>query len=547
MRVNTIHERGLLTYRSFVAGTDLPADQFVHTVTTRSLLTDVFDSLTRKRNLDRGTADPAEAADVVVGRCALAGEWEVEAATAAAAAALPVWAATPLGTRLRLARGIRWRLRAGRQRFVDVLIAEGSPRVLAEWQVAGLVEFLGEDTLGWCFEQAWHERTRGPRRLILRRVPDGVVCVNPPQNAPATSAVHAVTALLAGNAVVLRAPRSAPLGVMYAMREFVVPALEEVGAPAGTLNVLCARPGPTIAAWLADERVATVFYTGGVERGLALERECVARGKKPVLELAGNDCVVVWREADLAYAAEALAECFLGSGQLCMAPNQVLVHPAVADDLLARLVALAGTIRPGYPEDRGTLLTPVLRSERFFEYVRDALGKGAAVVHGARRIEVDGSPSSTGMFIEPTVLRVAGLAGARDIDAVREETFFPLLPVIVPEPAPDGALLDAMIDYLNSNPYGLRNSVWARDPAVVDTLVRRVRTGGLLKVNDSHVGFLPLLPSLGGTGRTGGAFGEANYPMLRCSRLQGVSLGDGVGPAESVFGAYARLAEEERP
>jgi acyl-CoA reductase-like NAD-dependent aldehyde dehydrogenase len=434
-------------------------------------------------------------------------------------------------------------LRRGRAELVELMVAEGSPRALAQWQVAGLLELFSPQTLDWCESQLRQDFQHGPRRLTVRRVPDGVVCVNPPQNAPAASALFGITPLLAGNAVVVRAPRSAPLGVMYALRELVVPALAELGAPPGVLNVFCARPAPTIKAWLDSPLVNDVFYTGDVERGLAFERDCVASGKKPILELAGNDCVVVWRDADLELAVEALTECFYGSGQICMVPNQVLAHPEIADELLDRLSRAAAEIRPGFPEDPDVLLSPVLRTERFFAYVNDALAHGASLVHGGRRLEVDGSVCDTGLFLEPTVLRVDGLADCRRIEAVRSETFFPLLPVVVPAPTPDDELLPALLGHVNSNPYGLRNSLWAKDPAVIDWFAARVVNGGLLKINDSHIGFLPYLPTHGGTGLTGGAFGEANYPMLRSSHLQGVSIADGVRPRDAVFGAYRTVED----
>jgi len=111
--------------------------------------------------------------------------------------------------------------------------------------------------------------------------------------------------------------------------------------------------------------------------------------------------------------------------------------------------------------------------------------------------------------------------------------------VIVPE---TDRLAD-VIDYVNANPYGLRNSLWANDTDVIDEFTARVGNGGVLKINDSHIGFLPYLPTHGGTGRTGGAFGEANYPMLRSSHLQGVSRAHGVRPKDAVFGAYRQLME----
>ena len=535
---------GIPTYPSYVGGRDFDADRHVYTVGARSVLDDVFASLTLKRRLEYGELDPAHvdptrAGHAVVGRCAVADEAIVQLASQAAGAAAAEWAAVPLATRMRLGALIRQRLLRRHADLVEVLVAEGNPRDLVEWQVAGLFETFSEQTLSWCASQMYRAFEHGPRKLVVRRVADGVVAVNPPQNAPAASALFGITALLAGNAVIVRAPRSAPLGVFYALRELVVPALEELGAPPGVLNVFCARPGPVLRAWLDSPHVTDIFYTGGVAKGLEVQRECVARGKKPILELAGNDCVVVWRDADLELAVQALVECCYGSGQICMVPNQVVAHPAIAGDLLDLLAVAVAGIRPGYADERGVLLTPVLRAERFFGYVRDAVERGATVVHGARRLEVDGTPCDTGLFIEPTVLRVSGLATSREIEAVREETFFPLLPVIVPEPAPDGELLAEVIEFVNSNPYGLRNSLWASDPGVIDHYLARVRNGGLLKVNDSHIGFLPYLPSHGGTGLTGGVFGEANYLMLRTSHLQGVSIADRVRPRDAVFAGYA--------
>jgi acyl-CoA reductase-like NAD-dependent aldehyde dehydrogenase len=109
---------------------------------------------------------------------------------------------------------------------------------------------------------------------------------------------------------------------------------------------------------------------------------------------------------------------------------------------------------------------------------------------------------------------------------VRAETFFPLLPVVVPEPGrSDEALLGDVLDFVNTNAYGLRNSFWSEDEAVVERFVGAVTNGGVIKVNDeTHAGFFPYLPSHGGTGLTGGVFGEASYMMIRTTHLQAVSL-----------------------
>jgi len=524
------------SYPSYIADRDVDGVGWVYTVTAGSLLEDVFTSVSLKRALEQDPDSDARHHRYVVGRCAVAGAADIDASIEAAAAAAPEWAARPLAHRMRLGPMFREQLVRHRETFLDLLVAEGHPRRLAEWELSCLLQVFSVESCSWYERLMYTEFQHGERRLIIRRQPDGVVCVNPPQNAPAPSAALAIPALMAGNAVVVRAPRSIALSTMYTLRELAAPVLRELNAPPGTLNVICGRPKQTIDRWLAHPGVDDIFYFGGSEAGLRFQAECVARGKKPILELAGNDGLVVWRDADLALAAEAVTECFYGSGQICMVPNYVVAHPLVADALLERICQQAGTIRPGYPEDDGVLLSPVRRSEKFFAILDQSLAGGAELVCGGRRVEMDGTPSVAGVFLEPTVVRVNGLADSRQLDIVRHETFFPLMPVVVPEPGPDGALLDQVINFVNANEYGLRNSLWACEESVISRFVGRVRNGGLLKVNDSHIGFLPYLPTHGGTGLTSGIHGEANYPIMKTSHLQGVSISAGIRPRLAVFG-----------
>jgi acyl-CoA reductase-like NAD-dependent aldehyde dehydrogenase len=207
-----------------------------------------------------------------------------------------------------------------------------------------------------------------------------------------------------------------------------------------------------------------------------------------------------------------------------------VAHPAIAEELLARLVEVTRGIKPGYPDEPGVVLTPVLGADWFTGCLAEALAKGATLVHGGRRLEVDGTPSSTGYFVEPSIVRVDGLRDARSLSVVRDETFFPLLPVIVPEAgASDDALLEEVLSFVNGNAYGLRNSFWSTGDGTIRRFLDGVHNGGNLKINDSHAAFLPFLPNQGGPGLTGGAFGEASHPMLRTTRLQAVSV---LHPAE---------------
>jgi acyl-CoA reductase-like NAD-dependent aldehyde dehydrogenase len=529
--------RGLsfLSYGSYIAGKDVTDDEWIYTISARAQLDDVFTSLSLKRRLEKNPHDEAARHPYVVGRCAAANGADNDAAIEAAAAAAAGWAAVPLEHRMRLGTMFRQTLERNQETFLDILAAEAHPRKLARWELSSLLQLFSPESCSWYARQMHSELWLGERRLIVRRQPDGVVCVNPPQNAPAPSAALAVLALMAGNTAVVRAPRSIALSTMYTLRELVVPLLLRLDAPAGTLNIICGRPHEVLDRWINHPLVDDIFYFGSSEEGIRLQNECVVRGKKPILELAGNDGLVVWKDADLALAAEAITESYFGSGQICMVPNYVIAHPDIAAELLELVREQAALIRPGYPDDDDVLLSPVRRSEKFFALLRQATDSGAEILFGGHRMEVDGTRSETGIFLEPTAVKVTGLAGSRRLDIVRQETFFPLLPVIVPEPARDDDLIAAIVEFVNTNEYGLRNSLWASSEKVIDYFVTNVRNGGLLKVNDSHMGILPYVPSHGGTGLTGGAYGEANYPILKTSHLQGVSISPGSRPRQAIF------------
>jgi acyl-CoA reductase-like NAD-dependent aldehyde dehydrogenase len=516
------------TYAAYIGGRDITGDnpRYVHTISARALIDDTFPSLRLKRDLDEGRPGVSiPDGDVVAGACVVADEQMAGQALEAAAEAAPAWARFPLAERMAIGRRIAERLVEHGGPLVELLIAEGQPRDMAEGMVYGVPHTSwSAETLDWCAEQMAVSRSTDERELLLRRVPDGVVCLNPPQNAATVNALNGLTAMLAGNALVVRAPRGVGLSCMYLLREIVAPVLEEAGAPAGTLNAFCAPP--LLDSWVTSPHVDDIIFFGGSAKGMEFERDCIAAGKKPILELAGNDCCVVWHDADLDAAVESLAQFFMNSGQICNVPNQVVLHPAIADEVIEKLIAATKLIQPGYPEDRGVVLTPVLGADWFFGCLGEALAKGAKLIHGARRLEVDGSASDTGFFVEPTIVRIDGLGGARDLSVVRDETFFPLLPIVVPETgSTDEELLDEVLAFVNSNAYGLRNSFWSRGEQTISRYLDTVTNGGNLKINDSHGNFLPFLPNQGGTGLTGGAFGEASHPMLRTTHLQAVSIG----------------------
>ncbi len=522
------------SFGSLIDGHSTDTGEWVHVMSGAAMLGDSFATVSVKRQLDAGALSVDEvAAGTVVGRVSAANGEDIRLSLEAAARAARVWRSAPLKDRLDgYLELMAERIRANRQAIIMMLTLEGHPIELAKWEYSGLISSCSEQNRSFLRNQLWQEFRDGQRRQIVRRQPDGVVCVNPPANAPMASILMSSLALVAGNSMVFRVPRSVPLGAMYAVHDLIAPTLSDLGAPAGTVNALCADPETVMSEWISSPHVSDIMYFGSSSKGLEVEQKCVSAGKKPVLELAGNDTVVVWLDADPEFAGQAICEAFFGSGQLCMIPNRVIVHPDIADRLLQVVEATASSLKPGLPDHDGTLLSPVLRQEKYFEFLDDAVAKGATVVSGGRRLGLDGSEDSAGFFLEPTIIRIDGTERSISVKAVTEETFFPLLPIVVPENDEDDALLTQFIDFTNENRYGLRNSIWGSDEAVVQSYIDNVTNGGLLKVNDSHIAFSSPLPTHGGTGLTGGAFGEANYPALRTSHIQGVSILDGTVPPD---------------
>ncbi|HST65095.1 MAG TPA: aldehyde dehydrogenase [Mycobacteriales bacterium] len=513
------------SYTTYVDGQDVEGARWIYVLKASAFLRGSRPTFALKRALELGR--DVESTEDVVGRCAVSTLDDNARALEAARRASREFRLMPQSVRSQIVLEWNQELTRRAEEMIEIFMAEGHPRRLAQWELSGMLRGTDEATIRWYESQLQQTFEQDGHRLELVRKPDGVVCVNPPQNAAGSNATMGIFSLLVGNTLVVKAPRSAPLGVMFIYREILVPILERHGAPPGTVNLICGNTAGILDSWIASPLVDAVVFFGDSAAGLKIGQDCLAAGKKAVLELAGNDGFIVWKDADLDAAARALEETFYGSSQICMVPKYAVVHPDVAEQFLEIFLDRVSRLAPGYPEDPEVLLSPVLKVDKFFDYLAEAKGRGAELLCGGERVDVEGETSTTGMFFQPTVVRVDGFELAATLSCVREETFFPMIPIVVPEDGSDDELLDAAIGFLNTNRYGLRNSIWTTDDAVARRFADDVVTGGQLKINDSHIGFVPILATHGGTGLTGGPYGELNYAGLHTSHLQGISWGDG--------------------
>ena len=343
------------------------------------------------------------------------------------------------------------------------------------------------------------------KRILVYRVPRGVVGVITPWNWPYTMPAEIVApALAAGNAVVwVPAPSTSVCAVKLA--ECIV----EADLPTGVFNMVTG-PGPVVGDEVASNPgTDAVGFIGSIATGHRVAER--AAGKELILEMGGNGPMVLLDDADVDAAVRPTLEaCFLNAGQSCTAGERLLVHHRVRDDFLSALTSSTERdIRLGDPFDDGTTLGPLNNeptADKTERHIRDAGERGAALVLGGRRAEEHGSP----LFYEATVLDGV----TEEMEVAREETFGPVVP-ITPIRGEDQAL-----EIAGSSPYGLLTSVFTRD------LKRGLRfaeasRAGWVNINEgtnyweSHLPFGGGSGSRSGVGRVGGRFSIERLTELK--------------------------------
>ena len=237
------------------------------------------------------------------------------------------------------------------------------------------------------------------KRVLLERVPRGVVSIISPWNWPYTMPGEILAPAIAyGNAVVWApAPSTSVCAARFAE------CLEDADLPPGVVNMVTG-PGPVVGDEIAaDPGTQAVGFIGSIATGHTVAAR--AAGKELLLEMGGNGPLVVMEDADLDKAvAGTLVACFLNAGQSCTAGERILVHEDVRDAYLGLLTAaIEREIHLGDPFDDATTMGPVnneptaAKTER---HVADAVEGGAVLVTGGKRAPHHGSD----LFFEPTVL-----------------------------------------------------------------------------------------------------------------------------------------------
>ena len=411
-----------------------------------------------------------------------------------------------------------------KKEIINLLIREGHPRKLAEWEFSGMEKGCVKETIAFYKDEIRREVGKHRKEIVYWvRKPDGVVCLSPPRNASCSNSFTAALTFLAGNTLIIKPPLKNPISTIYLWKEVVHKALKRNGAPQGTLNIVVGNSEKIMSEWLSSPLVNDIIFFGESKKGLEIGVRAFQNGKKPILELSGNDMLFVWRDAELDQAVASLMDCFLGSTQICMVPKAAIIHEAIYKNFEEKLLKEVKKLKVGLPSDSETCLSPVTKIAEFFDFLQDAVKNGAELLWGGQRVNYRDVVDQKGTYIRPTLLRILSVEKAMEMKCVKEENFFPLLPLVRVAGASDKEIFEKMIRIARSNEYGLRTSVWVGSNYYIRKFIKNIDNSGLLRVNSRHVDFSLYLGTHGGTGKTGGPFGEMNYVWQKTSHLQGIS------------------------
>jgi len=365
-----------------------------------------------------------------------------------AAQAFQRWRTIPAPVRGEVIRKLGEKLRA-RKRDLGLLLTLEVGKIPSEGEgeVQEMIDMC-DFAVGQSRQPLGHTMAseRANHRLFEQWHPLGPVGIITAFNFPvAVWAWNATLASVCGDPTIWKPSPSAPLTAIAVQN--IVNEVESELDLAGVFN-LCIGAGKEVGEWMTgDERLPLISATGSCAMGRAVGQAVAARLGRTLLELGGNNGIIVTESADLDLALRAVVFAAAGTaGQRCTTLRRLIVHESVADRLVPRIVDAYKSITIGNPWEEGVLMGPLI-SQQAVEQFAAAMGtiqeQGGEILAGGNRVD------RPGYFVEPTIVRANP-----DMAIVREETFAPILYVLTYDS------LDEAIGLHNAVAQGLSSAIF---------------------------------------------------------------------------------------
>jgi lactaldehyde dehydrogenase/glycolaldehyde dehydrogenase len=399
---------------------------------------------------------------------------EVDEAVQAAQRVSDAWANQPGGVRGTAVRAIGDVIRANADELAHLLASEvGKPVAAAHGELAFAANYAD-------YMSGWDRRIEGEvvqsdnidETILLQRVPMGVVAAITAWNFPIALFVRKVApALVTGNTVVVKASEVTPLSTAALVRMLT----ESLDLPPGVLNLVSG--GREVGqALVRHQGVDMITFTGHRDSGRAIMVDAAQNLTRVSLELGGKAPAIVWSDADLDKAVEAISIArHTNSGQVCTCAERVIVHGAVYDEFVDLYRRKVESIRIGDPQtdvDMGPLVNSV-QHQKSSEAIAKAVDQGARIVTGGGR--PDGREFERGYWMAPTVL----VDVEPGMDVMREEVFGPVTPIARADSYEEAFAI------ANDTRYGLSAFVFTNDYRTAMKAARDLKCGELY-INRTH-------------------------------------------------------------
>jgi acyl-CoA reductase-like NAD-dependent aldehyde dehydrogenase len=405
---------------------------------------------------------------VVVTRAAKGGAAETDAAIAVARDAFDDgrWSDLSGKTRATLLLKVADLIDRDRERIARIETLEaGKPIAQARAEIEGAADI-------WRYAAALartlsgeSHNSLGPDMLgLVLKEPIGVAAIICPWNFPFLIVSQKLPFALAAGCTAVVKPSEMTPSTTAILGELLM----EAGLPAGVVNIVLGYGEPVGAMMTTDPRIDMVTFTGSTAVGKAIVAAAAPTLKKVSLELGGKNPQVLFPDADIDSAIDAIAfGVYFNAGECCNSGSRIIVHEDIAETVTERVVALSRKVAFGDPLDEttqvGAIVSPA-HQQKIDGYVKSAVAAGATVRLGGAPLDV---PGLGGQFYQPTV--VADVTP--DMAIAREEVFGPVLSVLT------FRTMDEAVELANGAAYGLSAGVWSENVHTCLEFTRRVRAG----------------------------------------------------------------------